>query len=166
MIPHKTKSITLTNQKTIFYNLLKYSRKTLELSISPEKEITIKAPKIMPNFMIESFIKKKSDWIIKKLNKKTQTIRPIKQAKFKNHESHNFLGKTYPLIITKADLDEVRLINEQICIIIWVNVYHISYYQWLLNHIIYKLTLFTHMICIIHYSHYIILSYSFNLNKI
>jgi len=111
--PHKTKTVTLTNQKTIFYNLLKYSRKTVELSISPTKIITIKAPSLMPNFMIESFIKKKSNWIIAKLNKKTQIIKRPKQPKFKNNELHNFLGQSHKLIIEKSTYDKVELVNDQ-----------------------------------------------------
>ena len=111
--PHKTKSVTLTNETTIFYNLLKYTRKTLELSISPTKTITVKAPWIMPNNKIEAFLIKKSNWIIKKLNKKTLIRKAPKKLKFKNEEVHNYLGNSYKLKIVKADINEVELTNNQ-----------------------------------------------------
>ncbi|MBL6665016.1 MAG: M48 family metallopeptidase [Rickettsiales bacterium] len=114
MIPYKTKSITLLNQKTILYNIAKYTRKTLELSISPNKTINIKAPSFMSDATIENFIQKKQNWIIKKLNKKIKITQAQIKPKFINKELHQFLGQEYPIIISKSEKDSVRLLNNEI----------------------------------------------------
>ena len=64
------------------------------ISISPEKGVVVRAPFWMPQAMIDSFIREKSDWIEKHLSQ----ISSKKVTKsYVNGEKHLFFGTEYPL---------------------------------------------------------------------
>ncbi len=89
------------------------------ISISPEKGVVVRAPFWMPQGMIESFIREKSDWIEKHLDKITS--RQVRMT-YENGEKHLFFGTGYPLEIISACTPgrcQVDLINEKIQVIIY-----------------------------------------------
>lgn len=69
--------------------IIRTKRKTLALEISSNASLIIRAPQLMPLFLIKKFIKEKQSWIAKKQrlikdrNKKAQNIAPSKISKEK-----------------------------------------------------------------------------------
>ena len=67
--------------------IIRSRRKTLALEISSDASLIIRAPKLMPLFLIKKFIKQKQSWITKKQNliktrnKKIQNTKTIKISK-------------------------------------------------------------------------------------
>jgi len=57
--------------------------------------VIVKAPRLVPNFVIQNFIKEKSDWIEKTLGK-VQTRKPI-ERRYEEGELFLFLGKEHAL---------------------------------------------------------------------
>lgn len=92
------------------YKLIKSKRKTLEISISADKEIIVKAPRLMPNYRIEYFVSSKKDWIDKQLRKKNN--KPKRQ--FINNELHSYLGEKYPIQISNSSQNIVELVDNKI----------------------------------------------------
>lgn len=93
--------------------IIKQRRKTFSIAISANKAITIKAPLFMSNSKIEELVKKKYQWITKKLQQKQFHT---KAAKFKNNELHYFLGQKYRLNITKSNYEDISIKNDQFII--------------------------------------------------
>jgi len=105
------------DNKFINYQLLKYQRKSLEISICPEKKVTVKAPRVMSDHKIDEFIFKKLDWIIKKLHDLHKNPpRRIKRRRYVNGEDHLYLGKNYPLCIIRSDRDHVCIRNKKLVV--------------------------------------------------
>ncbi len=55
----------------IKYNLIRSKRKTVGITVSREKGVTVRAPQRLPVAEIERIIKKHSEWIVKKLNEQS-----------------------------------------------------------------------------------------------
>jgi predicted metal-dependent hydrolase len=67
--------------------IIRSNRKTLALEISSDASLIIRAPKLIPVFLIKRFVKQKQNWITKKQeliktrNQKTKSIKPIQISK-------------------------------------------------------------------------------------
>ncbi len=70
-------------------------RKTLALHFIPDGTIEVRAPNLIPKFLINDFIKKNSDWIEKKLGM-VKKSRPATR-KYIDGELFDYLGKQYAL---------------------------------------------------------------------
>ena len=70
--------------------IIRSHRKTLALEISSDASLIIRAPKLMPIFLIKKFIKQKQNWIIKKQNLvklRNQKIKSIQPSQISKNEA-------------------------------------------------------------------------------
>lgn len=75
--------------------IVKSKRKSIAIVILPNGAVEVRAPKYVPQFVINTFIRSKKDWIEEKRNHiRSQTP---KIRKFTNGEKIVFLGKEYSL---------------------------------------------------------------------
>jgi predicted metal-dependent hydrolase len=71
-------------------------RRSLTLSITPDRTILVKAPLLTPQFIIDQFVAKHTDWIEKRLT--TLANAPIRGGrKYVDGETLQFLGKSYTI---------------------------------------------------------------------
>ncbi len=84
-------------------NLIKSSRRTVSLEVTPEKELIIRAPKRLSDKKIEEFIDKKKRWIRKKAGRMAR----VTSKKFINGEKFLYLGNLYQLNFTDKDFSDV-----------------------------------------------------------
>lgn len=72
------------------FKIIRTNRKTLALEIASNASLIIRAPRLMPLFLIKNFIKKKQNWIIKKQNlikKRNKNIESIKVSSISKEEA-------------------------------------------------------------------------------
>ena len=84
------------------YELLKLDRKTLSLSVLPDRSIIVRCPQNAQPKRIEDFLKKKWMWLEEQLNyfKKYQSIQNKKE--YVSGESFLYLGRQYKLVVKNA----------------------------------------------------------------
>jgi predicted metal-dependent hydrolase len=87
------------NDKKIEYSIVRRKRKTVGITISPEKKIQVAAPKWVTNNQIQDIIKEKSSWIFNKLLFLEQTGSEYVQRQFITGESYLYIGETFVLEI-------------------------------------------------------------------
>lgn len=73
--------------------IVRSRRSNLTLHINLQGEIIVKAPLLLPTFMIKKFVKEKEDWIEKTLAKVAK--RKPDEKKYQEGEVFLFLGKPY-----------------------------------------------------------------------
>lgn len=77
--------------------IIRSSRSSVSISITPSGEVIVKAPRLVPGFVIKQFISKKQDWIEKHLQKLQD--KKAQPKKYINGEEFLYLGKAYKLTI-------------------------------------------------------------------
>jgi predicted metal-dependent hydrolase len=86
----------------IDFHLERAHRRTLTLHITRDGEVVVKAPYLMPEFMIRRFVSEKRDWISKHLQSiKKNQVKKVEQLA--EGVEISYLGKIYPLHITQSD---------------------------------------------------------------
>lgn len=98
-------------KREINYFLNLQQRKSLSISVHPDKRIEIKAPHHASKKEVESRLKRKAGWIIRQLNYFEQFQPLTPQRKYINGETHLYLGKQYKLKVRKSIRSEVKLKN-------------------------------------------------------
>jgi predicted metal-dependent hydrolase len=91
------------------YQLIRSRRRSIGMQIIPGGKVIIRAPYLIPQFIIRKFIMDHIDWIIKN-QQKLQKIPSFKTQKFQERSELLFLGKYYPLHIGK--FKEINLTNK------------------------------------------------------
>lgn len=71
--------------KNLPATLIKCNRRSVGIIVKPGGEIIIRAPKLMPNTMVMSFVQEKSTWIIKTYEKQIK-IQPTVLLKQESHQ--------------------------------------------------------------------------------
>lgn len=94
---------------TISYQLCFTKRKTLEISVLPDKSVLVKAPIGTDINAIEPKIKKRARWIKKQIRYFEQFDPRTPTRKYVAGESHLYLGKKYRLRIEISNTPRVRL---------------------------------------------------------
>lgn len=85
-------------------------RRSMVMHVLPDGTIEVKAPNLMPKFLINGFIKKNSEWIEKKLK---VLPKRIGGRKYVEGEKFLFLGKEYSLkfgVYTQIKIHEDNLL--------------------------------------------------------
>ncbi len=80
------------------YTIVKSARNSVSITILPNGIIKVRAPKLMPNFLIRRFVIQHQEWIEKKL-KKQKTLPVLSKKQYVNGETYMFLGNQYHLSI-------------------------------------------------------------------
>src|SRR5690554_3479396 len=96
-------------EKTICFTLLFSDRKTMEISVHPDKSIIVKVPKQSDITIIEEKITKKARWVLKQLNYFKQFNPKTPPRSYVNGETHLYLGRQYRLKFLKGDKNSVKL---------------------------------------------------------
>ena len=92
-------------------------KKTIGISVTPEKEILVRAPKKTPKTEINKLVRKKAPWILKKLDYFGDFDVKQKDKKFVSGETHRYLGKQYKLkVVSTEGPSDVKLKKGQIII--------------------------------------------------
>lgn len=95
--------------KEIRYTLLYQERKSLGITVHPDKTVTVKAPLEAPLERIEALLRKRAPWILKQ-QRYFLAFEPLTPArKYINEESHLYLGRKYRLRILDAAADSVKI---------------------------------------------------------
>ncbi|HOX96017.1 MAG TPA: SprT family zinc-dependent metalloprotease [Candidatus Woesebacteria bacterium] len=93
----------------------------ISIRITPERGVVVRAPFWTPNIIIDNFLKEKTNWIEKSLEK----IKSQKNEKrYQDGEKHLFFGKEYSLKIETVDTPgrcPIQIIDEEISIGIFRN---------------------------------------------
>ena len=80
--------------------IIRSRRSSLTIHVGPDGKVLVKAPILVPNFVIKNFLKEKESWIEKTLEK-IQQRKPTKKQ-YEEGEEFLFLGKTYKLKLHDA----------------------------------------------------------------
>lgn len=95
--------------KTINYNIVYSDRKTLGITVTPDKQVLIRSPFNASRKKINSIIQKRLNWISNKLSY-FESLPPVSpQKRYISGESHYFLGKQYRLKVIKLPWEIVKL---------------------------------------------------------
>jgi len=92
-------------------------RKSLEISVHPDKSIFVKAPEGTQLNIVEEKVRKRARWIKRQIRYFDQFDPRTPTRKFISGESHLYLGKNYRLKIEKGEVESVRLKNGFIIIV-------------------------------------------------
>jgi len=103
----------------IFYQLRLSNRKSLEISVYPDKSIFVKAPDKTPLNIVEERVRKRARWIKRQVRYFGQFDPRTPTRKLVSGESHLYLGKKYRLRIEggEDEAESVRLKNGFITIV-------------------------------------------------
>lgn len=112
----KQSSVITKENRTFFlygeqqsYTLYRSDRKTLQITIDPNRNITVRAPKQTEIKEIEAVLDKRTPWINKTLKEVAQLPPPVPPRQWISGETHRYLGRQYRLRILEGDSPEVKL---------------------------------------------------------
>ena len=95
--------------ETKFYLLKRGDRRTLQISIHPDKSIVVHAPRKVALTEIDNLLEKHNRWIDKTLRKLDQLPAPLPERKYISGETHRYLGRQYRLNITPGEPSTIKL---------------------------------------------------------
>ena len=95
--------------QSINYKLIKTKRRTLGITVYPDKKIIVRAPKEKTEKDISNKLRKKAGWITKQLQYFDSLPDPVKPKLFISGETHKYLGKQYRLKIVKSSNEKVSM---------------------------------------------------------
>lgn len=95
--------------KEIVFELLYQERKSLGITVHPDRTVTVRAPLDAPFERVLELIRKRAPWILKQQSY-FLSFEPLTPArKYVSGETHLYLGRQYRLKIFDAALDKVKL---------------------------------------------------------
>lgn len=94
--------------ETIYYSLLFADRKSLGITVHPNRSVLVKAPNGSSISKIESKIRKKAPWILKQKSHFLSYEPRITERKYVSGETHYYLGRQYQLKVIIDDLEMVK----------------------------------------------------------
>ncbi|HUF39543.1 MAG TPA: SprT family zinc-dependent metalloprotease [Anaerolineales bacterium] len=99
-------------ESMIDYRLILTERQTLAISVTPDKEVIVRAPAGSRIEQIEAKLLGRGNWILKQINyfDRFHPIQPERQ--YVSGETHYYLGRQYRLRIRKASPESVRLVGK------------------------------------------------------
>lgn len=95
--------------KEIEFSLKRKPRKTLKITVNPDKTVVATAPKGIELDKIMDGVKKRSRWILKQQNYFDEFFPKQTPRKYIGGESHYYLGKQYRLKIIESDTNDIKL---------------------------------------------------------
>ncbi len=97
----------------IKYKVIFSRRRSLSITVSPVKGITVRAPFRTPVNSIEKYVREKSAWIEKHIQR-FSGLKRISRLQFTDGETHLFLGREMKLKVLPAERPFVRLTDNYI----------------------------------------------------
>ncbi len=90
------------NDKDIEYTVVRSSRKTIGLEVSPGKGLLIRAPKRVSRKRIKEVIREKAPWILKKLEEVKEIKPEPEPLEYVTGEKIPYLGNYYNILINEV----------------------------------------------------------------
>lgn len=90
--------------------IIREHRHSITIHITREGEVVVKAPRLLPMFAINQFIRAKEDWIAQKLKK--FEVHPIKKKQYIEGEEFWYLGDIYKLHLTS--FTQIKIVGDQL----------------------------------------------------
>src|SRR6056297_980617 len=101
-------SITLGDMK-INYKIVRSNRKTMGLIVDPDEGVIIRSPKNVSEEKIKEVVKKKSSWLLQKLDKVAEIKPAPTPLEFMSGEKLMYLGRRYRLKVKKYNKKKVEV---------------------------------------------------------
>lgn len=90
------------------YEIIKQDRKSISLTVKPDKSLVLKCPESVDQERIDLFLKRKWSWMHKQLTFFDRIKKQYKRE-YVSGESFYYLGRQYKLLVKKAKEDKVVL---------------------------------------------------------
>tara|TARA_R110001583_G_scaffold23749_3_gene87283 strand:- start:1776 stop:2471 length:696 start_codon:yes stop_codon:yes gene_type:complete len=100
--------------EVIEYKLQFADRKTLGITVLPNREVLVKAPEGSSLDKIEAKIKKKAFWILKQKDHFLSFEPRLTERRYVSGETHLYLGRQYQLKVILSDFDKVKYTGRYI----------------------------------------------------
>ncbi len=98
--------------KLLTCELKRSDRKTIEISVHPDKSIIVRAPRRISHKELDKVLQKKANWIIKKLHH-CEKLAPRNMTKnYTEGEEHFYLGRQCRLKLSSGNVNEVKLSGD------------------------------------------------------
>ena len=94
------------------YKIIFSRRRTISISVSPDKGVTVRAPLRTPEKTVEKFVTSRSEWVMKHLENYSNHTRL--NGKISDGEKVLFRGKEYIIRLLNADYGTVTLSDNDI----------------------------------------------------
>ncbi len=94
--------------KEIEYQIAFVDRKSLGITVTPDMEVLVKAPKDTEIAKIRSKIRKRAPWIIKQFSHFLTFHPKLVKRRYISGETHLYLGRQYLLKVTLSDENKVK----------------------------------------------------------
>ncbi len=78
----------------------KPNRKTASVQVSPDNQVSIIVPQVLPEERIATIIKRKTRWIMNKIAINNQVKYPVRPKEFVSGEAFAYLGRNYRLKVS------------------------------------------------------------------
>ena len=98
----------------IHYTIIFSRRRTISITINPDKGVVVRAPYRTHVKTIDRFVNKKSDWIIKTLDSFNSLIRIDNSTGYSDGDSILLFGRDHKLKMIPSDKCSIRLVNDDI----------------------------------------------------
>jgi predicted metal-dependent hydrolase len=100
----------------IVYALRRSRRRTVGISVHPDRSIVVRAPLRVSRETIRDFVRSHADWIERTRLRLAE--RPPKAAPpgYGSGETHRFLGQPYRLVVSRGPADSVELVVGCLCV--------------------------------------------------
>ena len=93
------------------YELIRSQRKTIAATVYPDQSVSVKAPTHATEEKIHDFLQRKLSWILKQ-RRYFSTFKTVAAKEYVSGESFRYLGRSYKLLVRKADETERVLIQH------------------------------------------------------
>lgn len=87
--------------RDVVCEIIRSQRKTVSMSVNPDKSVSLKVPYLISSDTIEQFLIKHSRWLFNRLDALDK--KPVEPKKFVTGELHYFLGNQYPLEVISCN---------------------------------------------------------------
>ena len=99
---------------TYAYGLIRQERKTLSLTVYPDKKIVLKCPPAAKQDRIHEFLKRKYSWLNKQIRFFDRVKRPAGKKEYISGESFLYLGRQYKLMVRPGPENNVTLTKDKL----------------------------------------------------
>jgi hypothetical protein len=96
-------------EKQLVFDVKKSDRKTIEISVHPDKHLIVKAPKNISQEQLEKKLRKRASWVIKKLRFFDNFELKNTTKNYIGGETHLYLGRQYRLKVSEGTANDVKL---------------------------------------------------------
>lgn len=86
------------------YTITRARRRSISAAITSEGALSIKAPFLIPEFVIRQFLKTKAHWIVERVEERQLRLQSSAFIRYENGEHIHFFDKLMLIIVTESDL--------------------------------------------------------------